>query len=327
MRTDFSADQSPSLRDSAQPLLSIIINPGSGEHDLEQTREQLARVFDEAGRRYEFVPVESPQALGEASREAAAIAARSGSVLVAVGGDGTINTVAQAAWLAGCVLGIIPQGTFNFFGRGHGIPQELEAAARALVMGRQEPVQVGEVNGRLFLVNASLGLYPQLLEDRETSKKQWGRYRWVAMLSGIKTMLEWRRRMTLEIDLDGQRSVIVTPTLFVGNNRLQLEKIGVEPATAGRVGEGRLAAIATLPVGSWRMLWLLLHGALGRLREAPQVHSFAFRTLTVRVPSMRKLKVAADGEVGVMKPPLSFCVSPKPLLLLLPRPEDRVAIE
>ena len=327
MRTDFSADPNPPLLDSSQALLSVIINPGSGEHDLEQTREQLARVFGEAGRRYEFVPVGSPQALGEASRQAAAIAARSGSVLVAVGGDGTINTVAEAAWRAGCALGIIPQGTFNFFGRAHGIPQDLASAAQALVQGRQETVQVGEVNGRLFLVNASLGLYPQLLEDRETSKKQWGRYRWVALLSAVRTMFGWRRRMTLEIELDGQRSVIVTPTLFVGNNRLQLEKIGVEPATAGRVGEGRLAAIATLPVGSWRMFWLLLRGAVGRLGEAPQVHSFAFRTLTVRVPSMRRLKVAADGEVGVMTPPLSFSVSAKPLLLLLPRLEDRVAIE
>ena len=313
--------------DASTSLLSVVINPGSGEHDTRQTRELLARVFGEAGRRFEFVPVDSPRALEEASRKAALSAAQAGSVLVAVGGDGTLNTVAQAAWRAGCVLGVIPQGTFNYFGRGHGIAQEPEAAARALVLGRVEAVQVGEVNGRLFLVNASLWLYPQLLQDREAFKSQLGRHRWVAMLSGLVTLFEWRRRLRLEVELDGERTVLVTPTLFVGNNRLQLERIGIEPEVAGRVGEGRLAAVAARPVGTWRMLVLVLRGAIGRLGEAQQVQSFAFRTLTVRVRGMRRMKVAADGEVGVMKPPLRFSVSATPLQLVVPRAEDRVAVE
>lgn len=327
MRTEFPGNSHPLAADTAAGLLSVVINPGSGEHDAQQTRDLLARVFEEAGRRFEFVPVESPAVLEEASRQAAVAAAHRGGVLVAVGGDGTISTVAGAAWRAGCVLGIIPQGTFNLFGRGHGIPQNPELAARALVRGLPERVQVGEVNGRLFLVNASLGLYPQLLQDRETFKSQLGRHRWVAMLSGLVTLFVWRRQLTLEIELDGERTVLVTPTLFVGNNRLQLERIGIEPAVAGRVGEGRLAAVATRPIGNWQMLLLVLRGAMGRLGEAEQVSSFPFRTLTVRVPGMRRLKVAADGEVGVMTPPLRFVVSANPLQLMLPQPADRVAVE
>lgn len=327
MRTDLFSSLPLPAGDRSTALLSVVINPGSGDNDAQQTRELLASVFQEAGRRHHFVPVASPQHLKEASRAAALAAARSGGVLVAVGGDGTINTVAEAAWRAGCVLGVIPQGTFNYFGRSHGIAQDPEAAARALMRGKVEAVQVGEVNGRLFLVNASLGLYPQLLQDREAFKSQLGRHRWVAMLSGLVTLFEWRRRMTLEIELDGERTVLVTPTLFVGNNRLQLERIGIDPVVTGRVGDGRLAAIALRPVGNWQMLGLVLRGAIGRLGEAQQVQSFALRSLTVRVRRMRRMKVAADGEVVVMAPPLRFSVSATPLQLLLPQPQDRVDVQ
>jgi diacylglycerol kinase family enzyme len=309
------------------PELLVVLNPGSGANDADDKRAILERVFSEAGRRFRFVPVQSPAELGAASDRAAAEARDAGSVLVAIGGDGTVNTVAQAAWRAGCLLGVLPQGTFNLFGRDHGISQDLETAARGLLDSEVEDVPVGEVNGRLFLVNASLGLYPQLLQDRETFKKQFGRHRWVAVLSGLVTLFEWRRQLRLEIELDGERRLVRTPTLFIGNNRLQLERVGMPPEVAGRVGEGRLAALMPKPIGTWSLVWLMLRGAFGRLGEAEQVESFAFRRLTVNVLGMRKLKVAADGEVGVLAPPLRFSVAQKPLRLLLPRPEHRVPVE
>ncbi|MDB5942766.1 MAG: hypothetical protein JWQ13_2332 [Ramlibacter sp.] len=327
MRTENFSEPRTVARSGPTRRLSVVINPGSGRHDAQQTRDLLAGVFGEAGCEFDFVAVAAPEALAAASREAAVRAAESGAVLVAVGGDGTINTVAQAAWRAGCVLGVVPQGTFNYFGRTHGIAQDAEAAARALVRGQAQPVQVGEINGRLFLVNASLGLYPQLLEDREAFKNQFGRSRWVAILSGLVTLFEWRRQLALDIELDGERTALTTRTLFVGNNRLQLERIGLDPAVAGRVGEGRLAAVAPRPIGNWRMLGLALRGALGRLGEADQVQSIPFRKLTVSVRGVRRVKVATDGEVVIMTPPLRFAVSATPLQLLLPRPEDRVAVE
>ena len=120
---------------------------------------------------------------------------------------------------------------------------------------------------------------------------------------------------------------MVTPTLFVGNNRLQLERIGIEPAIAVRVGEGRLAAVMPAPIGTWALLGLTLRGALGRLGDAQQVRSFAFRTLTVQVLGVRKLKVAADGEVDVCRPPLRFAVSSRPLVMMLPAERDKVPVE
>jgi diacylglycerol kinase family enzyme len=327
MRTELFSDPRTPAREPAPRRLSVVLNPGAGKHDAQQTRELLSKAFTESGCRFDFVPVDSPEALEHASRKAALEAAQSGAVLVAVGGDGTINTVAEAAWRAGCMLAVVPQGTFNYFGRSHGIPQDADAAARALARGQVQPVQVGEVNGRLFLVNASVGLYPKLLEDRESFKRQLGRQRWVAIVSGLVTLFEWRRQLRIDVELDGEHTLLTTPTLFIGNNKLQLDRIGIDPAVAGRVGEGRLAAVTTRPVSTWRMLVLALQGALGRLGEAQQVQSFRFRTVSVRVLGMRRVKVAVDGEVCMMTAPLRFAVSDLPLQLVLPRPEDRVAVE
>lgn len=309
------------------PELFVLVNPGSGTNDLARKREILESVFREAERPFRFVRLASTADLPRACDAAAARACECGGALVGVGGDGTLNTVAQAAWQHDCMVGVLPQGTFNLFAREHGIPQELEAAARALLRAQPEPVQVGEVNGRLFLVNASLGLYPQLLQDRETFKQQFGRHRWVAAIAGLKTIFEWRRQLALEIELDGERTVLRTPTLFVGNNRLQLDRIGMESRIASRVGEGRLAALIAHPIGTRDMVWLMLKGAFGRLGDPEQVDCFAFRTLTVRVLGRRRIRVAADGEVDVLAAPLRFSVVSRPLRLLLPRPEDRVPVE
>lgn len=311
----------------SQPELLVLVNPGSGGHDPSVTRATIEAVLSQAGRRFRFVAIDSPEGLPRASEAAAAQARERGAVMVAVGGDGTLNAVAQSAWRHDCILGVLPQGTFNLFGREHGIPQDLEAATRALLQAQPEPVQVGDVGGRLFLVNASLGLYPQLLQDREAFKQQFGRHRWVAVLAGLKTIFEWRRQLALEIELDGVRSVLRTPTLFVGNNRLQLQRVGMEAAIADQVGEGRLAALIVRPIGTGAIAWLLLKGAFGRLGDPEQIDCFAFRTLTVRVLGRRRVRVAADGEVGVLDAPLHFSVAARPLRLLLPRSEDRVPVE
>ncbi len=314
------------LSDASAPLF-IVMNPASGKHDAGETRCALSQVFSKARRDFRFVRIDHPRDLQQASDGAAAEAAACGGFIIAVGGDGTLNTVAQAAWKHQCAMGVIPQGTFNYFGRSQGISQDAPEAARLLLTARPEAVQVGLVNERIFLVNASLGLYPQLLQDRETFKNQFGRYRWVAVLSGLVTLFRWRRQLTLDVALDGRRETLRTPTLFVGNNRLQLERIGIEDKVAQLVGEDRLAAVAAQPIGTWTMLWLLLRGAFGTLGEAQQVRDFAFHTLDVRVVGMRKLKLAVDGEVSTVTPPLRFAVAPRPLMLLLPRPQDRVAVQ
>jgi diacylglycerol kinase family enzyme len=297
----------------------IVFNAGSGRGDSEAARAAIERVLSEAGRRWRLHAVEHAEQLRSVAARAVAEAREQGGVVVAAGGDGTINAVAQAALGSRCPFGVLPQGTFNYFSRSHGIPSDTVEATRLLLNARPSPVQVGLVNDRVFLVNASLGLYPQLLEDREAWKQQFGRSRLVALGAGLATLLRWHRQLRLHIELPGAVRTIRTPTLFVGNNRLQLEQIGIEQARA--LEDGRLAAITLRPVGTPAMLGLLVRGALGRLGEADQVMSLGFTQMSVR-PALSygraRVKVATDGEVLWMRAPLAFRVAPEPLWLLKP---------
>ena len=239
--------------------------------------------------------------------------------VVAAGGDGTLNAVAQVVWNADQLMGVLPQGTFNYFGRTQGIPSDLDGSVAALLSAREQPVTVGLLGERVFLVNASVGLYPRLLEDRESAKRRFGRRRVVALLSGLGTILRGGSVLTLELSVEGQTRVVRTRTLFVGNNEMQMKEIGLRQAVD--VEQGRLAAITLHPVSTVRTLWLLVRGALGRLDGAEGVDSFAFDQLVVRLRRRgRSVKVALDGEVLRVPPPLTFRTAPRPLRLLLPMP-------
>jgi diacylglycerol kinase family enzyme len=298
----------------------VVLNAGSGHAETELRCSTIRDVLAAAGRRCQLEVVHDAAQLGAAARRMAARAAADGGILVAAGGDGTLNTVAHEAVQARCPFGVLPQGTFNYFGRTHRIPEDLAEAVHALLRARVRPVQIGLLNDRIFLVNASVGLYPRLLEEREIDKRQYGRSRVVALLSAIKTALRPHRNLRITLELDGKVRHVRTPTLFVGNNRLQMEQVGMPPLEHA-LGEGQLAAIAPKPVGKLRMLGLLLRGALGRLGETDDVVAFAFRSMTVRAPLLsgrRRLKVATDGEVCKMALPLRFQVLEGSLALLVP---------
>ena len=292
----------------------------------EQARATIQQACDAAGRSFQLMRIDQPDQLPARAREAVQLAQQSGGVVVAAGGDGTLNAVAQATLGSGCAFGVLPQGTFNYFGRVNGIPQDTHAAATALLGARMTPVQVGEVNGRIFLVNASLGLYPQLLEDREAWKHQFGRSRFVAFLSGLSTLVRARGQLRLEMEVAGQTASLRTPTLFVGNNHLQLSRVGLEENIAGAVNRGELAGIVLKPTGTLALFGLLARGLLGRLGDADTVDSFSFRRLTVLPRGAKRVKVATDGEIAWMKTPLVFQVADTPLQLLVPAPADRADV-
>ena len=307
---------------TSRPLL-VVLNTGSGRHDGEDDAATIiARVLAEAGRPHELRRVDDASALEGTARRAAQDAGSRGGVLVAAGGDGTLNAVAQAALDAGVEYGVIPLGTFNYFARAHGIPTDAERATRALLDAQVEPVPVGLVNGRPFLVNASVGLYPEALDAREEQKQRHGRSRPVALWATLLTVLQGHHPMRVNLERDGRDAQLSTLTLFVGLNPLQLEQMGWDGAP---VEQGRLAAIVLKPVSTPRLLWLLARGALGRLPKAHGVESFAFSQMTVAPVSraVRQVKVATDGETTFLTPPLEFRLAPQPLQLLKPRAADR----
>lgn len=317
-RTRPAAIAAPRL-DPASPLL-FVINAAAGAQDVDAKRAVIEATLAERGRKGELL-VCRPEALPRVATEAATAALARSTAVVAVGGDGSLSTVARAAHAAGCAMGVIPHGTFNYFARTHGIPTEPLAATRQLLDARPKPVQVGAINGRVFLVNASLGLYPDLLQDREAFKARFGRSRWVAFVAAFATLLRAQRRLRLHIETGATVRDVQTLTLFVGNNPLQLQQFGAEPedTVPGTPGDGSLAALVLRPIGTLAMLGLMAHGAMGRLREAAGVERFEFTHMVVRptlAPGHRKVVVACDGEVTRMRTPIDIRVLDTPLYLL-----------
>ena len=302
-----------------RPPLFIVFNIGSGHGDASHARDAIDSACAAAGRRVDVMVVDPAQPIDALAREAVRRAQACGGIVVAAGGDGTLNAVAQATLGSGCAFGVLPQGTFNYFSRTHGIPADTAAAMQVLLNEAPLPVQVGLVNQKVFLVNASLGLYPDLLEDREAWKKKFGRSRHVAFFAALMTMLRGSRTLRLSLEARGETRALRTKTLFVGNNALQLEQLGFAQAQA--IDAGALAAIALRPVSRLGILWLLLRGVLGKLGDADQVLSITCQRLVVRPrrgPGRRRVKVATDGEITWQMLPLTFRVSPEPLALIRP---------
>lgn len=124
----------------------------------------------------------------------------------------------------------------------------------------------------------------------------------MAALSALKTILSPHRRLRLALEVDGKLYRLRTATFFVGNNRLQMEQIGIAPLSAAL----RCAL-----------------GQMGRLDQADQLATYSFKQLDVKVRTLsrrRKFKVATDGEVTHMTNPLAFRVLERQLLLLKPEP-------
>ena len=313
-------DASPVPRLDPAAALLFVINAAAGALDLDAKRAVIEATLAMRGRTGELL-ICQPAELLQVATEAAAAAVARGTAVVAVGGDGSLNTVAQAAHAAGCPMGVIPYGTFNYFARTHGIPTDPAAAVRLVLDAQPMPVQVAAINHQVFLVNASLGVYPELLQDREAYKARFGRSRWVAFVAACSTLLRAQRRLRLHIETGANQRDVQTLTLFVGNNRLQLQQVGAEPQDTmlGTPGHGSMAAVMLRPISTLSMLGLLWHGAMGRLGEAAGVEGFEFHHMVVKptlAPGRKDVVVAFDGEVAHMRAPIDIRVLEKPLYLL-----------
>ncbi|MEO7855184.1 MAG: diacylglycerol kinase family protein [Rubrivivax sp.] len=299
--------------------LFVVFNLGSGADDAATARQAIESACAQAGRKLHLFEVEHADALGQTAGQAVQLARAVHGVVVAAGGDGTLNAVAQAVLGSGVRYGVLPQGTFNYFSRTHGIPSDVDQAMQVLLHEAAQPAQVGLVNERPFLVNASVGLYPQLLQDREGWHQRFGRRRVVAVLAALGTLLRGYRSLRLEVEFEGRVRKVRTPTLFVGNNALQMEQMGL--GLAQDIDAGRLAGIMLRPVRRLEILWLMGRGAFGGLGDADELVCLPFAKLTIRAArrfGRRRIKVAVDGEIVWMPLPLTFSVSPQPLMLIRP---------
>ena len=240
-------------------------------------------------------------------------------LIVAGGGDGTICSVASALTGTGKVLGVLPLGTFNFFARRLNIPLELEPALEVLVSGKDASLHVGEVNGHVFLNNASIGLYPAVLQHRESTYRQLGRSRPAAYLSTALVLLQPPAFLNLRLTADGVPLSRRTPLLFVGANAAQLETFAIPGA--GCIDRGRLAAYITRPLGALGLSRLAVRAFFRGLYGAQELEVVCAHELHVEMRP-RRIRVAIDGEIRVLATPLTFRWRSQPLRVICGAPPE-----
>ncbi|HZO01909.1 MAG TPA: diacylglycerol kinase family protein [Burkholderiales bacterium] len=271
----------------------------------------VERAFEGTGIEARVVPLD-----GGDPREAALEALKSKPpVLVAAGGDGTISAVADAVRGTGTALGVLPVGTLNHFAKDLGIPLDPAEAALVIAAGKRMAVDVGEVNGRCFINNASLGLYPGLVRERERQQRRLRRSKRHAMLWATLAVLHRPPLLDLRLELDGDVHECFAPFVFIGNNGYRME--GFDIGTRQRLDEGCLNVYTTRGCTTSGLIKLALHALFGRLRQAEdffESHASALR-VTSRKP---RLLVATDGEVTPMNTPLEFRIRPRALEVLVP---------
>ena len=240
---------------------------------------------------------------------------RGSTTVVAGGGDGTISSVAGILAGTGVTLGVLPLGTLNHFARDLRIPRDLDAAITTTLEGHVTTVDVGEVNGRVFINNASVGLYPRLVWEREQLQRQ-GRRKWTAMAAAAWTVWRRYRRVTVMVQPREQPPIrIRTPFVFVGNNAYQLT--GLHFGSRPSLKSGQLQVSAAPELTGAGVLGVLGSTLVGRLPSFEQFVSFEVPELTIGALRPR-LGVALDGELVVLAAPLRYRIRPAALRVAIP---------
>jgi len=236
------------------------------------------------------------------------------SIVVAAGGDGTVNAVATILVGTSTVLGVLPLGTLNHFAKDVGVPTDLEAAVKNLVNGRAVRVDVGQINSRFFLNNSSLGLYPSIVREREGLQRK-GLGKWFSLLLGSFQVLLRYRRLYIKFHAGDQPEVEEeTPFVFVGNNQYQVS--GFRLGARDRLDAGKLWIYRAPKASRLAMFGIFLRALLG-WHTRGELRTFATEKLCIRT-GKHHIHVATDGEVQTMQGPLNYGILPRALNVIVP---------
>lgn len=236
-------------------------------------------------------------------------------IVVAAGGDGTLNTVATKLIGTEIPMGIFPLGTFNYVARLLHIPLDLLKAADVIATGQIRAVHVAQINDHIYLNNASLGLYPLFIQRRELYNRRFGRFALHAYTSALDVLIRDRKELKLEVEIDGKKYPVKTPLIFFGNNQLQLAEMNLRIAKCAELGKvaGVVVAKSDKPT-LFKILWQLIRG---NLDHAPEVYSFSADKVQIHSKA-KKLTLALDGEIVEMQPPLHISVRKHALKIMVP---------
>src|SRR5882724_4713978 len=233
---------------------AVILNPSAG---TAAPRDLLSRLLRESGIDAEIVI--APQGI-DISAVAKKLLDSGCRMLVAGGGDGTVSSVASVVAGAGATLGVLPLGTLNHFAKDLKLPLDLEGAVRNLATGVEQMVDVAEVNGRTFINNSGLGLYPSMVTQR-ARRQRLGQRKWVAFFQASVATLRRFPFLEVRLAVDGEVLAMRTPFVFVGNNKYRMEGIDLG-SRESLTGAQLFIGVAQRRIGRWGLVRLAFRALL-----------------------------------------------------------------
>ncbi len=291
--------------------VTVILNPSSGLAYRRPDPARVGQIFRERGLSVRVLSLDRLDAIASAARQAAANRER---VVIAAGGDGTVSAVASTLVKTNTALGVLPVGTFNHFARDMQIPLDLAGAAEVIARGKVDWVDVGSVNGRIFVNNSSIGIYPNIVLLREFGRRR-GRSKWTAFARATFAMLRRFSFLAVRVEAGGEAVVAQTPFVFVGNNEYEIR--GLEIGRRSSLAEGRLFLYVPAPISRLGLIWMALNAVFGRLDPG---RTLAMREIEEAWITTRKkrLRVSTDGEIAVLRSPLHYRSLPRALKVFVP---------
>ena len=289
----------------------VFVNASSGWDAKEGAPEKLASLFEGEGIEADVQYVKKGVNLAQSAREAVQGGA---DVVVAGGGDGTLSAVAAGLVATDVSFGVLPVGTLNHFARDLKIPLDLEQAAQVVLQGKTKYVDVGEVNGKTFLNNSILGLYPVFRFLRATAERSgWtGKLGFLKAVLGIFYRYPWLR---VRLHSNGQQRECRTPYILVANNKHAME--GYRLGERQSLTDGKLWLYVMKPHTRLGLLWMLLHVVTGQFKAEKFFDVYSVEDVWVETKAKR-IGVALDGEIAVMKSPLHYRILPQALRVIVP---------
>jgi diacylglycerol kinase family enzyme len=298
--------------------ISLIVNQRAGGLGTSPPVNELIATLERYGLRPEPILIEKGADPRDAARGALG---RGAKTLIVAGGDGTISAVASTLLDSEAILGVLPTGTFNHFAKDLEIPLDIEDAACVLANGVVAKIDVGEVNGRTFINNSSIGVYPQMVAWREEYRRK-GSTKWTALFWAVVTALRRMPFLRLRLTTADTEVAMLTPMMFIGNNEYEIE--GFQAGMRRRVDAGRLFIYAVNASTPTKLIHLSLLALLGRLRQAQDFDSLCVVEAWIETRRLW-VKVSLDGEVARLETPLHFRTRPAALRVIVP--EKEIAFE
>ena len=291
------------------PALPVIVNRSGGTASRlgDKLEVTLQQAFEQAG-------VAADIHLAEGKDIAAAVERAKGAPVVAVGGgDGTQGSAAAILAGSGSAQLVLPLGTRNHLAKQLGMPEDLPEAARVAATGRREAIDLATAGDRIFVNNASIGIYTRLVRERDKRSRS----KWLGTIPAAWTVLSTLRPRSLALVVDGRAERAVTPMLFIGNNRYSLD-LG-EVGRRESLSDGVLSLYAVAQRRPLSLIGFALRALAGRA-DPHRDFGALVEVREVTIDGAGPIEVAFDGEVERMTLPLTFRIMPAALDVLVPGP-------